>query len=427
MSSGKRVIVVGGGFAGMSCAQKLIGHKNIHVTLLDKNNYHEFTPLLYQVATSALSPTAAAIAFRYYFAGKSNIDIKMANVLSLNPQALSVLTEEGETYTGDYLVLAAGSVVNFFNTAGADQYSFPLYTLMDAERLRSRIIGAFEDADRHPQLIDQGVLNFVVVGAGPTGTEVAGAIADMLHFSLPKEFSDLALKRAKIYLINHGPTVLGAFSQESQTYAASVLKQRGVKLVMGIAVDQITKSCVELSTGEKILSKTVIWAGGLKAQHLADACDLKQGHAGRILIRPDLTVEGFPHLYAIGDFATIPGTDGNPLPQLASVAKQTGEWAAKNILAQVKGKSPSPFEYNDKGIMAMIGKNAAVVEIGKRRHQFAGFFAYLTWLGVHVALLSTVFQKIQAFMGWILNYFGKSAFQILDSSDKTRIQWRDNE
>jgi NADH dehydrogenase len=425
--SKKRVVIVGGGFAGMGCACKLIEHQNIEITLIDKNNYHHFTPLLYQVATSSLSPDAAAASFRNYFAGKANINIKMATATSVDPKTLTVKTVEGESYSGDYLVLAAGSVVNFFNTPGAEQYSLPLYTLIDAERLRSRIIRSFEEADRNPQLIDQGVLNFVIVGGGPTGTEVSGALVDMLRFALPKEFKDLVLNRAKIYLVNHGSTVLGAFSKESQNYAAKELKKRGVELVLGVLAEKITDSSVELSNGEIILTKTVIWAGGLKAPSFAEQCGLPQGHAGRIQVLPDLTVEGFPNIYSLGDFAIIPGTDSKPLPQLASVAKQAGEHAANNILAKIQGKKTVAFKYDDKGIMAMIGKNAAVVEIGEKRHEFKGFFAYWTWLSVHLSLLATFSQKVQTCIDWILDCCGRApAFQILDRDDKSQIQWKDN-
>lgn len=421
----KNVIIVGGGFAGMSAAKKLIADQNVHVTLIDKNNYHEFTPLLYQVATSSLSTETAAVSFRYYFSNKPNISIKMAHAISVDPKNLTVLTEEGETYRGDYLVLAAGSIVNFFDTPGANTNCFPLYNLIDAERLRSRILRAFEEADRNPELIKQGILNFVIVGAGPTGTEVAGAIADMLHLALPKEFSDMAVKIAKIYLVNHGKNVLEGFSEESQNYAAKILKQRGVELLMGIEVDQATENMAVLSNGKNILSKTIIWAGGLKASGLAGECSLPQGHEGRITIRPDLTVEGFPTIYALGDFAVIPGLDGKPLPQLAAVAEQSGKWAAKNILQHMKGKPTCSFEYKDKGILAMIGKKAAVAELGAKRREITGFFAYLTWLFVHAALLSTFMQRILAFTDWILDYFSRaSAFQILDREDDTRIRWK---
>jgi NADH dehydrogenase len=216
----KKVIIVGGGFAGMSCAKKLVANRSIHVTLIDKNNYNKFTPLLYQVATSALSADDAATSFRHYFQGKPNIDIKMAQVISVDPKTLTVNTKEGESYQGDFLVLAAGSVVNFFDTLGAEQNSFPLYNLIDAERLRSRIIAVFEDVDRNPKLIEQGALNFVIVGAGATGTEVAGALSDMLRLAFPKEFSDLIIKQARIYLVDHSSSVLKNFSINSQEYAA---------------------------------------------------------------------------------------------------------------------------------------------------------------------------------------------------------------
>lgn len=422
----KHVIIVGGGFAGLNCAHKLINHNEIRITLIDKNNYHEFTPLLYQVAASALSTAAAAIPFRYYFSEKKNIDIKMANVISLNPESMTLATEEGEVYQGDYIVLAVGNVVNFFNTVGAEKNSLPLYNLLDAQRLRSRIIGLFEDADRNQQFIDQGALNFVIVGAGPTGTEVAGALADLLLFSLPNEFKDLAVQKAKIYLINHGQSVLGAFLPESQKYASETLKKRGVELLMGISVDAVTDSYVELSDGKKIFSKTVIWAGGLKAPSFAQYSNLKQGHSGRLTVASDLTVPGFSNIYALGDLAIILDGGNKPLPQLASVAKQAGEWAAKNILAQIQGKRTDPFHYNDKGIMAMIGRNAAVVEVGKKRHEIKGFFAYFTWLSVHIALLPTLFQKLQSFISWISSYFGNRAFQVLDCRDEARVKWDNN-
>lgn len=419
-----RVVIVGGGFAGMTCAKKLINNPAIHVTLIDRNNYHEFTPLLYQVATSSIAPSGAAIALRHYFSGKSNIDIKMGNVTSVDPQNLTVKLEGGESYTGDSLILAAGSVVNFFGTAGAEEFSFPLYTLNDAERLRSRILAVFEDADRNPSLIEQGALNFVIVGAGPTGTEIGGAISDMLHIALPKEFSDLALEKGKVFIVNHGDSILGAFSKVSQVYAKEILTTRGVELVLGELVKEVTDQYVVLSNGEKILTKTVIWAGGLKASPLEGVTALPQGHGGRINVRSDLTVEGFPNLYVLGDLGVIPGVDGAPLPQLGSVAQQTGEWAAKNLLKRLKGEAALPFQYNDKGIMAMIGKNAAIVELGKKRRELKGIFAYLTWLSVHVALLSTFYQKIEAIIGWVWSYFGYApALQILDRKDAARINW----
>lgn len=421
--SQKHVVIIGGGFAGMSCARQLVNHRDVHVTLIDKNNYHEFKPLLYQVATSTLSTEEVASSLRQYFAGKSNIDVKMAEACALDPTTRTVKTKQGESYQGDFLILAAGSVANFFDTRGADQHTFPLYTLHDAKRLRSRIISVFEDADRNPKLVEKGALNFVIVGAGPTGTEIAGALADMFNEVLPKEFSDLAVKSARIYLIDHGP-VLGEFSKDSQSYAAKVLQKRGVQLELGLLVKEVASDHIVLSDERKILARTIIWAGGLKAASLSGNCGLLQGHGGRINVQPDLTVDGFPGVYILGDFANILGPHDKFFPQLASVAQQSGYWAAKNILADIEGKERTPFHYYDKGIMAMIGRNAAVAEIGAKRREIKGLPAFLAWLGVHAALLPSFRQKIQAFIEWTWDYFGKTrGLQVLDHDDAACIQW----
>ena len=423
----KHVVIVGGGFAGMACVRKLVDHQHIRITLIDKNNYHEFKPLLYQVATSALATEDIATTFRQFFRGKHNLDIKMAEAIAVDPHTRTVKTKEGESYQGDFLVLAAGSVVNFFNTANAAQYTFPLYTLFDSERLRSRIIAVFEDTDRNPNLIDQGALNFVIVGAGATGTEIAGALADMFKQALPAEFLDLAVRKANIYLVDGGHAVLGAFSEESQLYATHILQQRGVKLVLGNLVKEVATDHVILSDGSKILTRTIIWAGGLKAASFAEQCGLPQGHGGRIDVQSDLTVTGFPNIYALGDFANIKGSNGKFFPQLASVAQQCGNWTAKNILAETEGKTRSPFQYDDKGVMAMIGRNAAIAEIGKKRRQFQGIPAFVTWLLVHAVLLPSMRQRLTSLFSWSWNYFGKTnALQVLDNANAANIEWNDN-
>lgn len=420
----KHVVIVGGGFAGMSCMRKLIDHQNIHITLIDKNNYNEFKPLLYQVATSILATEDIAITFRQFFKNKHNVDIKMAEAIAIDPHTYTVKTKEGESYQGDFLVLAAGSIVNFFNTPHAAQYTFPLYTLSDAERLRSRIIAVFEDADRNPNLIDQGALNFVIVGAGATGTEVAGALADMFKQALPNEFLDLAVQKASIYLVDGSQTILEAFSEDSQRYAADILQKRGVKLLLGCLVKEVAADHVILSDGSKILTRTIIWAGGLKAAPLAGQCGLIQGHSDRIDVQSDLTVPGFPNIYALGDFANIKNPDGNFFPQLASVAQQSGYWTAKNILAVIEGKTREPFQYIDKGIMAMIGRNAAIAEIGKKRRQFQGFLAFITWLFVHAVLLPSMRQRLISLFSWSWSYFGKTnAVQVLNNTDAANIKW----
>lgn len=246
----------------------------------------------------------------------------------------------------------------------------------------------------------------------------------MLNIALPKEFYDLSLKKASVYLVDANHAVLAPFSKESQDYAAAILKKRGVNLHLGLLVKEVSQDGVVLSNGEKILTKTIIWAGGLKAADLASHCGLSQGHGGRLNVLTDLTVEGFPTIYAPGDFANVPGSDGKSLPQLASVAKQSGEWVARNILDQIEGKPRSPFQYSDKGIMAMIGRNAAIAEIGTKRRELKGFFAYCAWLGVHLSLLSTIRQKIGTCIEWVWDYFGHiPTLQILDREESARIKW----
>jgi NADH dehydrogenase len=422
----KHAVIVGGGFAGLKCADKLAAHADLRVTLIDKNNYHQFQPLLYQVATAQLGPSDVAFMLSSVLKEHLNIDVKMAEVTSADLATRTVTTADGSSYQGDFLVLAAGSRPNFFGTPGVETNAFPLYSLRQAEILRSRILAIFESADRDPTLIKEGALNFVVVGGGPTGTEIAGALADMIDDTMKSEYRDLPVQRAKIILVDHGKIVLGPFTEKSQRYAAKMLAQRGVELRFGVAVKEVAPDGAILSDGTKILSHCVIWAGGLQASAISET-GIALGLGGRIDVQPDLTVPGFPSVYALGDFANIAGADGRPLPQLASVAEQCGKSCAQNIAADIAGQPRQPFHYFDMGIMAMIGRNAAVAEIGRRHHELEGVIAFAAWLGVHAALLSTSRAKIAAFMEWAWDYFENvRGVQILDRSVEARVNWNDS-
>ena len=425
-SDRRHVVIVGGGFAGLGCARRLASHADVRVTLIDRNNYHQFQPLLYQVATSQLSSSDVAVSLRKFFQRAPNVDVKLGEVGSVDPRTKTVATQDGTTYRGDFVVLAAGSQANFFHTPGADRYSFPLYSLDVAERLRSRVLAVFEEADRNPKLVDEGALNFVIVGAGATGTETAGALADMINETMTIEYPDLAVKAARVYLVDHGHAVLGAFSEKAHAYASRVLERRGVQIRLGTSVKEIASDRVRLSDGTAIKTRTAIWGGGLTAAPLAARCGLPQGRGGRIDVRPDFTVEGFPGVYALGDFANIAGAGGDYLPQLGSVALQSGYWASNNILADMAGRSRAPFHYHDKGIMAMIGRNAAIAEFGERRHEIDGPVAFAAWLGLHAYLMSGVRNRIEAFTEWAWDYFSKTRGpQVLDRSGAARIDWGD--
>ncbi len=424
MSDERHVIVVGGGFAGVGCVKRLAERDGVHVTLIDRNNYHQFQPLLYQVATSLLAPSDVAFSLRKLFHDSCNVDVKMAEVESLDPATRTVTTTEGEYYSGDAIVLAAGSQPNFFGTAGAAEHAFPLYSLDDAQRLRSRIIGVFEDADRNPALLAQGALNFVIIGGGPTGVETAGALADMIGQTMVDEYRDLAVKTAQIHVVDLGHELLGAFSEDSHDYAAKVLCRKGVTLHLGVPVTKVGAGHVTLADGTTIWTRCVIWGGGITAPPLAAAAGVPQGRGGRVDVLEDLTVDGWPGVYAIGDMANIASPDGHTHPQLGSVALQSGTWAADNILADLAGKPHKAFHYKDKGIVAMIGRGAAIAEVGRHRHELHGVIAFSAWLGVHAALMTGVRTRIDAFVEWASDYFSASRGpQVLDRSGAARIDW----
>jgi NADH dehydrogenase len=421
------VVIVGGGFAGVGCAQEL-SDAHVPVTLLDRNNYHQFQPLLYQLATAQLAANDVATPLRTLFRKEQTISIKEADIATVDPESRTVTTTDGVAFSGDYLVLAMGSQPNFFRTPGAAEHSFPLYSLLDAERLRSRMLEVFDAADRDPRLIDQGALTFVIVGGGATGVEVAGALADFINRVLPAEYRDLAGHETRVHLVDHGNALLGPFSESAHEYAAKVLHRDGVRLQMGTAVEEITSSSVRLGDGTVIRTHCVIWAGGLKAAPLASGVGLGQGRGGRLTVEPDLSVDGLPNVFVVGDVANLNGPDGTPYPQLGSVALQQGQWAAKNILADIAGKPRHAFHYHDKGIMAMIGRGAAVAEVGRKRHELHGAIAFASWLGVHAALMSGIRSRVDAFVSWGWDYFsGNRSPGLIDHPDAATIDWTEPE
>jgi NADH dehydrogenase len=418
------VVIVGGGFAGLGCARSLAKDKRVRVTLLDRNNYHQFQPLLYQVATSQLAASNIAYSLRKLFRHHENVLVKLDEVAEVDPETRTAITTSGVRHTGDVLVLAAGSRPNFFHTAGAKEHSFPLYSLLDAERLRSRVIGVFEAADREPALIDRGALTFVVVGGGPTGVEMAGALADLIDETMRVEYHDLPVSAARIHLVDHGHALLGPFSDQAHDYVAKVLTRKGVDLHLGTGVVEIGPGHAKLSDGTQIPTRCVIWGGGIMAPEVAAADALPHGHGGRVEVFSDLTVNGAKGVYAVGDVANIPGPGGRALPQLGSVALQSGEWAAKNIIAGLDNRPRRAFRYRDKGIMAMIGRGAAMAEVGPRRRRLHGLPAFCAWLGVHAVLMTGVRNRIETFIDWGWDYFSRTRGpQVLDRSAAAAIDW----
>ena len=431
MSSGadkRHVVIVGGGFAGLGCAQQLAKHEDVRVTLIDRNNYHQFQPLLYQVATSLLAPSDIAHSLRDVFADQDNVDVKLAEISEVETATKTVRSSDGGEWTGDALVLAAGSQPNFFHTPGGPEHSFPLYSLDNATRLRSRILGLFEQVDRDPALVQRGALNFVIVGGGPTGVEVAGALADMVSVSVPAEYRDLDVNAAHIYLLDYGDALLKPFSEKAHAYVAKVLTDRKVELRLGTGVKEVGSGHALLSDGSVIATRCVIWGGGITAAQIAADAGLAHGRGGRVDVQPDLTLAGSPGVYVVGDIANIAGPDGESLPQLGSVALQSGKTAADNILADFEGKPRTPFAYRDKGIMAMIGRKAAIAEVGKNHHEVHGQLAHMAWLGVHASLMTGARDKIEAIIDWGWDRFSKTGGpHVLDRGDAAEIDWEDDQ
>ncbi len=423
----RHVVVIGGGFAGLGCAQELAEHADVHVTLIDRNNYHQFQPLLYQVATSQFAPSDIAHSLRAVFAGQDNVDVKLAEIAEIDPATRTITSTDGERWSADAIVLAAGSQPNFFGTPGAPEHSFPLYALDDATNLRSRILGLFEQVDRNPELIHRGALNFVIVGGGPTGVEVAGAIADMINVTAPAVYRDLDASAAHIHILDYGDALLKPFSDKAHAYVAKVLEEKGVEIHLGTGVKEVGSGHALLSDGTTLATRCVVWGGGIKGAPVADDGGLAQGRGGRVDVQPDLTLAGYEGVYVAGDIANIPDKDETSLPQLGSVALQSGTWAAKNIVADFEGKPRKPFAYHDKGIMAMIGRGAAIGEVGKHHHEIHGELGHMAWLGVHASLMTGTKAKIEAFVDWAWDGFSKTGGpHVLDRGDAANINWDDD-
>jgi len=420
------VLILGGGLAGVACAHKL-GDEGIDVTLVDRNNYHQFQPLLYQVASSQLPAEDIARPHRTIFKDYPTVTIVTANVVAANLAERSLVLSDGRTLTGSYLVMAAGARPNFFGVPGAEEYAFPLYSVADAERLRRHLQQLLEDAMSAEGQREPGMLDVVVVGGGPTGVETTGALAELMH---ALSSTGRLAEPGQITIVDRGSALLAPFSKKAHKYSLKKLREAGAEVKLEAGVAAVHPDHVEFSDGSTLPARTVVWGGGESGSAIAQNTGPVPGRGGRLDVLPDLRVEDFPGVYAVGDVANVPADDegGPALPQLGSVAQQSGLWAAENILRERRGEPTTPFAYKDKGIMAMIGRNAAIAEVGKHRHQVEGPVAFAAWLGVHAMLLSGAHSKTDAFLSWAWNYFDRDhAATVEASSSPQRIAWGEDE
>ena len=402
MGARPHVVVIGAGFGGLAAAKRL-EREAVDVTLLDRHNYHSFQPLLYQVATAGLNAADVGYAVRGLFRRQQRVFFRKAEVIGVDWPARQVVLRDEPRLDFDHLIIAAGSATNYFGVPGAEAFSFPLYGLEDAVRVRNHLLSLFEAADAIPDLVDEGVLNLVVVGGGPTGVEVAGAMAELVDKVLRQDFHDLDVMRSRVVLIEQASHLLAPFSPQSRRYAQKVLEARGVEVRLDTVVTAVTADHVEFADGTRLATRLVVWAAGVRAATLADGIEATQGRGGRITVADDLSIPGHPDAFAIGDVADIDDGQGGRLPQLAQVAIQGGNHAAEQVLATIARQAHRPFRYVDKGTMATVGRRAAVAEL-PGGVKLTGGIAWFAWLGLHLVYLLGVRNRVSVFINWAWNY-----------------------
>lgn len=395
-----RIVIIGGGFGGLYAAKELM-HQPVSVTLLDRTNHHLFQPLLYQVATAGLSPGDIAQPIRHILRDAKNIEILMEGVDRIDVAQKQVITGNQEI-PYDYLIVAAGARHSYFGHDEWEQFAPGLKSLEDALELRRRILKAFEFAEiAHDPDERKKALTFVVVGGGPTGVEMAGAIAELAHHSLVDDFHHVNPRDARVILVDAAPRILPAFEEKLSESARKQLEQLQVEVRTGVVVKDVGPDGVHAGD-ELIPTRTIVWAAGNAASPLAKSLGAELDRAGRVTVNEDLTIAGHPEVFVIGDMALFTHQTGQSLPGVCPVAMQMGHHAAKNILAASEGRAMTPFRYQDKGNMATIGRNRAVADL--KVIGFGGFFAWLAWLFIHLIFLIGFRNRVAVLFQWMWAY-----------------------
>lgn len=395
------VVIVGAGFGGLRAARRL-RRVPVDVVMVDRHNYHLFQPLLYQVATAGLEPEQIAKPVRAILRGQRNFDFRMTEVTGLDPAAKRLVTADG-TLAYDYLILAVGGETNYFGLEGIMHHGLGLKDIPDAIRIRNHVLRAFEqamletDGERR-----RAMLTFVVVGGGPTGVEMAGALSELIRLVLVKDYPRLNVKDVRVLLLEGTDRLLGPMPARLREAAAETLWRKHVEVRFGATVAQYDGECVTLKSGEVIPARTLIWAAGVQAAGLTARLGLSTARQGRVAVAPTLEVPGHPEIYVIGDAAYLE-VAGAPLPMMAPVAIQMAETVARNIRRRLAGREAVPFDYHDPGSLATIGRNAAVAYI--RGISFTGFPAWVVWLVVHLIQLIGFRNKLFVLLNWAWDYF----------------------
>ena len=395
------VVIIGGGFAGVAAARGLV-NKDVRVTIVDKHNFHTFLPLLYQVATAGLEPADVAYPIRTIFGHADNVRFRHGRVQAVQQEDNLVVLEDGTQMGYDYLVVATGATAAFFAIPGAAEFAMPLYSLADARRLRNRLLLALEDADAkaHPS---NAQLTFVVVGGGPTGVETSGAIAELIRLVIRRDGLQIDEASTRVLLVDLAPRLLTAFPESASDYAKRELESNGVEINFGRSVVEVESDAIRFADGERLETAAVIWAAGVTSGKLAHAVQASLGPGGRVRVGTDLRLVDSENVWAIGDAAAVP--DGESFcPQLAPVAIQSGRHCAEQIVKVINHEPTTVFRYRNKGIMATIGRHAAVAKL-PRGMVIKGTAGWLAWLMLHLWYLVGFRNKLRVMMNWTWRYF----------------------
>ncbi len=425
-SARPRIIIIGAGFGGLSVVNKLL-RQPVDILLIDRNNFHTFTPLLYQVATCALDPSEIAYPVRGIYRKNRNISFLLGEVTSINTQEKKVVVKTNGTSLDqyyDYLVVATGSVINFFGNESVEQFAFGLKNMQDTIILRNHILKLFEKATWTKDSIErEAMTTMVVVGGGPTGLETAGALYELYNHVLSREYNRANSIRARVILVEATNTLLTPYPERLRELARKQLESLGVEVIMGKAVQKMEKNRVILADGEIIHTHTLVWSAGVKGSPVARMLGVELARGDRIPVQPTLEVIGLDNIYAVGDIAYLLDIESKPYAQVIPVAQQQGKQVAQNIINRLTNKPQTEFIYRDKGIMATIGRRRAVA-YPFNKVQLSGFFAWVTWLGLHLVWLMGFRNRVTVFVNWVWNYitYDRSVRIIINETAPTRQQ-----
>lgn len=397
-----RIVVVGMGHGGMTCVQAL-AREPADVLVVDRNNYHTFQPLLYQVATAGLDVDDVTQPARHILRGQANVDFRYATVTGADLDARVLHVDAGLPIPYDVLVLAAGATTATYGVDGVDAHAFPLKSARQALDLRSHVLAQFEAANEDPALIEEGALTVVVVGGGATGVEMSGALTELFHRVLRKDFPALDVSRARVVLVEGGDALMAGYANPLRAYTRRALERRGVEVRLEAQVERVDPAGVTLADGTRIPARTVVWAAGVQAVPLAATLGLETTRGGRIVVGDDLRMPGRPEVFVVGDLAGATDAGGALYPQVAQVAIQQGRHVARQIARDRAGLATEPFAYHDLGMMATIGRNAAILQLPSG-FTLTGWLAWLGWLFVHVLALVGFRNRVSVLLSWVYNY-----------------------